>query len=99
VFAAFALLSDDLRERVETYMRDRWERMRPSLLFTALRREGLPGGSDPTPSALRAADEELAQYIADWEQGCTELAEWVRRRQAGEPVGKEPPPWPGVGEE
>jgi hypothetical protein len=96
VFAAFVLVSDDLRERVEMYMRDRWERMRPSLIFNALRREGLPGGSNPTPSARRAADEEIARYIADWERGCAELADWVRRRRAGEPVGDEPPPWPGV---
>ena len=95
-FAALALLSDDLRERVDAYMRAGWERMRPSLVFNALRREGLPGGSDPTPSALRAADAELGRYVADWEQGCTALAEWVRRRQAGEPVGDEPPPWPGT---
>jgi len=95
VFAAMALVSDDLRERVDTYMRSGWERMRPSMIFNALCREGLPGGSDPTPSALRAADEELARYVADWEQGCTALAEWVRRRQAGETVDDEPPPWPG----
>jgi hypothetical protein len=95
VFAALALLSDDLGKRVDAYMRDRWEGMRRSTVFSALRREGLPSGSDPTPSALRAADAELARYVADWEQGCAELAEWVRRRQAGEPVGDEPPPWPG----
>jgi hypothetical protein len=96
VFAALALLTDELRERVDTYMRDRWEGMRPSTVFNALRREGLPGGSDPTPSALGAADEEIAGYVADWERGCAALAEWVRRRQAGEPVGDEPPPWPGT---
>jgi hypothetical protein len=95
VFAAMALVSDDLQKRVDAYKRADWEGMRPSTVFNALRREGLPGGSDPTPSALRAADEEIAGYVADWEQGCAELAEWVGRRQAGEPVGDEPPPWPG----
>lgn len=95
VFAAMALVSDDLRQRVDAYMRSGWELRRRSLVRDALRREGLPGGSDPTPSALRAAAEELAGYVADWEQGCTALAEWVRRRQAGEPVSDEPPPWPG----
>lgn len=95
VFAAMALVSDDLRKRVDAYKRAEWEGRRRSLVYDALRREGLPGRSDPTPSALRAADAELARYVADWEQGCTALAEWVRRRQAGEPVGDEPPPWPG----
>ena len=99
VFAALALLSDDLLERVDAYMRARWEGVRPSHVYAALRREGLPPGSEPTPSALRAADEELAGYVADWERGCAALAEWVRRRQAGEPVGAEPPPWPGSDEE
>jgi len=95
VFASMALVSDDLRKRVDAYKRAEWEGRRRSLVYDALRREGLPRGSHPTPSALQAAAEELARYVADWEQGCTVLAEWVRRRQAGEPVGDEPPPWPG----
>ena len=95
VFAAMALVSDDLRKRVDAYKRADGEGMRRSLVYDALRREGRPSGSDPTPSALRAADAELARYVADWEQGCAALAEWVRGRQAGEPVGDEPPPWPG----
>jgi hypothetical protein len=94
-FAAMALVSDNLRQRVEAYMRSGLESRRRSFVYDALRREGLPRGSEPTPSALRAADEEIAVYVADWERGCAELAEWVRRRQAGEPVGDEPPPWPG----
>jgi hypothetical protein len=95
VFAAMALVSDDLRQRVEAYMRSGWELRRRSLVYAGLRREGLPGGSDPTPSALRAAAEEIADDVANWERGCAALAEWVRRRRAGEPVGDEPPPWPG----
>lgn len=96
VFAALALLSDDLRERVETYKRSDWEGVRPSHIYAALHREGLPPGSEPTPSSLRAADEELAANVAEWERGCAALAEWVQRRQAGEPVGDERPPWPGL---
>lgn len=95
-FAALALLSDDLRERVDACMLPGWENMRPSLVREALRREGLPPDSAPTASALQAADEEIARYVADWRRGCAALAEWVRRRQAGEPVGDEPPPWPGL---
>lgn len=96
VFAAMTVLSDDLRERVDAYMLPRWENMRPTLVRDALRREGLPPGSQPTASALRAADQEIARYVADWRRGCAALAEWVRQRQAGGPVGDEPPPWPGL---
>ena len=98
-FAALALLSDDLRERVDTLMRTRWEGMRLSLVRAALRREGLPHGTGPTPSILRAADEEIAGYVAQWRAGCAALAEWVRRKQAGEPVEDDPPSWSGNGEE
>jgi hypothetical protein len=99
VFAALALLSGDLRERVDAYMRSGWEGMRPSLIRSAQRRVGLPPGSGPTPSVLRAVDEEVASCVDTWERGCAALAEWVRRRQAGEPVEDEPPPWPGQDEE
>jgi cytosine/adenosine deaminase-related metal-dependent hydrolase len=95
-FASLALLSEDLRERVDAYILPRWENMRPRLISDALRREGLPPDSEPTASALRAADDEIAGYVGDWRRGCAALAEWVRRRQAGEPVGDEPPPWPGI---
>lgn len=98
VFAALALLSDELRERVDAYILPGWENRRPSLVRDALRREGLPPDSEPTESALRAADEEIARDVADWRRGCAALAEWVRRRQAGEAVGDEPPPWPGSDE-
>ncbi|HLM68483.1 MAG TPA: hypothetical protein VK358_13185 [Longimicrobium sp.] len=98
-FAAIALVSDDLRERVDAYMRTGWEGRRRSVIRDALRREGLPSGSEPTASALRAADDEIARYVAQWRSGCAALAEWVRRRQAGEPVGDEPPPWPGDDEQ
>jgi hypothetical protein len=98
VFAALALLSDDLRERVDAFILPGWENMRPSLVRAALRRERLPPDSEPTPTALRAADEEIARHLADWRRGCAALAEWVRRRHAGEPVGSEPPPWPGLEE-
>ena len=97
-FAALALLSDDLRERVDACILPHWENMRPALVRDALRREGLPPGSEPTASALQAADEEIAGYVANWRRGCAALAEWVRRRQAGEPVGDVPPPWPGLDE-
>jgi cytosine/adenosine deaminase-related metal-dependent hydrolase len=97
-FAALAMLSDELRERVDACLLPGWENMRPSLVRDALRREGLPPGSEPTASALQEADDQVARYIADWRRGCAAFAEWVRRRQAGEPVGDEPPPWPGLEE-
>ena len=95
VFAALAMLSDDLRERVDAYMLPRWENVGPSLVRDALRREGRPPGGEPTPSALQEAEYEFARQISDWRRGCADFAEWVRRRQAGELVGDEPPPWPG----
>lgn len=95
-FAALALLSEELRERVNGYMAARWEGMRSLAVRAALRREGLPPSSEPTESALRAADAEIAADVANWRAGCAAVAEWVRRRQAGEPVGDEPPPWPGT---
>lgn len=94
-FAALALLSDDLRERVDAVLLPGWENMRPQLVREALRREGHSPDSEPTASALRAADDEIAGYVAGWRRGCAAFADWVRRRQAGEPVGDEPPPWPG----
>jgi hypothetical protein len=95
-FAALALLSEELRERVSAYMGARWEGMRWTAVRAALRREGVPPDAEPTASALRAGDEEITGYVADWRRGCAALAEWVRGRQAGEPVGDEPPPWPGT---
>jgi hypothetical protein len=95
-FAALAVLSDGLRERVDACILPHWENRRPSLVREALQREGLAPGSEPPASALRAADDEIARYVSDWRRGCAALAEWVRRRQAGEPVGDEPPPWPGL---
>lgn len=99
VFAALALLSDDLRERVDAYMRRGWEGRRQLMLHEAVRREGLPRGTAPPPSAIRAADEQLAEYVTQWLHGSAALAEWVRRRQAGEPVADEPPRWPGSDQE
>lgn len=98
-FAALALVSAELHARVDAFMRARWEAWRAGLIMTALRGEGLPPGSEPTPSALRAADEEIARYAAEWRAGCAALAEWVRRRQASEPVEDEPPSWPGNDQE
>lgn len=99
VFAALALLSPELQSRANEYMRARWDAWRAGLVSSALHRERLPPGADPPPSLLGSADEEIAGYVADWEQGCTALADWVRRRQAGEPVGSDPPPWPGQQED
>lgn len=95
-FAALALLSEDLQDRVNAYMSARWEGMRRVAVRAALRREGLPPTSEPTPTARRAADDEIAQHVENWRRGCAALAEWVKRRQAGERVGDEPPLWPGT---
>jgi hypothetical protein len=92
-FAALALVSDDLRDRVEAYMRAPWEASRQGLINAALRRDGLSTDVDPTPAALRAADEEIAGRALEWQRKCVLVTEWVRRRQAGEVPEDEPPPW------
>lgn len=97
-FAALALLDEELRERVNTFMGARWKGMRWLAVRNALLREGLPPDAEPTASALQAADDEVSRYVADWRRGCAALAEWVQRRQSGEPVEHEPPPWPGLEE-
>lgn len=94
VFAAMALVSDDLRKRVDAYKRADWECRRWSLVYDALRREGLPGGSDPTPSALRAADEQIAAYaqigsgvVLRLRSGCgggRQASRWGMNRRRGQ---------------
>jgi hypothetical protein len=96
-FAALALLSEDLRERVNTYMAARWEGMRWLAVRAALPLEGLPPASEPTPSALRAAETRLR---GTWRIGgagaLRSRSGWGIHKRAR--VADEPPPWPGEDE-
>jgi hypothetical protein len=84
VFALLALLSDDLRARVDAYMRAQWEEEREQLLRNGLYR---PGGTilrEPTPEVHAEADARIASYEAEWIARCERVradAERLRGRR------------------
>jgi hypothetical protein len=95
IFALLALVSDDLRVRVDAYMRAQREGEREHLLRNRLYR---PGGvilRAPTPEVYAEVEAHLTETEAEWNALLEKTAEWVRRQQAGEAAGDEPPPWPG----
>jgi hypothetical protein len=94
-FALLALVSDDLRVRVDAYKRAQWEGQREQLLRNGLYR---PGGvilRAPTPEVHAEVEARITEEAAEWSALVERTAEWLRRRQAGEAVGDEPPPWRG----
>ena len=96
VFAAMALVSDDLRQRVDAYMRSGWEaHASVDWSSTHYAAKGFRVAPILRRPPFGRQTRRLRTYVADWERGFAALAEWVRRRQACEPVGDEPPPWPG----
>lgn len=65
-FALLALVSEDLRLRVEAYMRAQWEGLREQWIRNALYR---PGGGilgEPTPEVYAELEAKSAQAEADW---------------------------------
>lgn len=65
-FALLALVSDDLRVRVDAYMRAQWEELREQWLRNGLYR---PGGvilREPTPEVHAEVDARLATTAAEW---------------------------------
>jgi hypothetical protein len=65
-FALLALVSDDLRARVDAYMRAQWEELREQWLRNGLYR---PGGvilREPTPEVHAEVDARLAATAAEW---------------------------------
>jgi hypothetical protein len=97
-FALLALVSGDLRVRVDAYMRAQREGQREQLL-----RNGLvqPGGvilRTPTPEMHAEVEARITEEASEWSALVEKTAEWLRRRQAGEAMGDEPPPWPGSDE-
>lgn len=98
-FALLALLSDDLRARVDAYMRAQIEGQREQWLRNGLYR---PGGMilrEPTPEVHAEVEARIAELEEEWRRLVEKTAEWLRRQQTGEAVGEEPPPWPGQDED
>jgi hypothetical protein len=80
-FALLALVSDDLRTRVDAYMRGQLESQREPALRDRLYR---PGGTilrEPTPEVHAEVDALLAGYAAEWTRLCERTRADVERRQ------------------
>lgn len=80
-FALLALVSDDLRERVDTHMSSRWEEERPALTRAALHRNGRLITSAPTEIERAEVDAEIASYRAAWTKLCQRISRKVRRNR------------------
>lgn len=66
VFALLALVSDDLRARVDAYMRAQWEELREQWLRNGLYRPGGVVLREPTPEVHAEVDARLAATAAEW---------------------------------
>lgn len=93
-FALLALVSDDLRARVDAYMRAEWEGQREQLLRNGLYR---PGGTflrEPTPEAHAEADARIASCEAEWTARCervrADVERWRQRRGGASQHGNTP---------
>jgi hypothetical protein len=66
IFALLALVSDDLRVRVEAYMRVQWEGERKELLRNGLYRGGGVFLREPTPEVYAEVDAQITQAAEAW---------------------------------
>jgi hypothetical protein len=67
-FALLALVSDNLRMRVDAYMRAQWEALREQWLRDGLYR---PGGvilREPTPEIYAEVEARIAETAAEWRE-------------------------------
>lgn len=97
-FALLALVSDDLRARVDAYMHAQRQARREQMVRNGLYR---PGGvilREPTQEVHAEVEARITEAAAEWNALVERTAEWIRRRQVGEAVEDEPPPWPGSDE-
>lgn len=78
-FAFLTLVSDDLRERANGYMRERWEAERPSLTQAELHRAGMSVLAQPTPEIVARVDARIAEYEAEWLADCEEAGHIAAR--------------------
>lgn len=72
-FALLAMVSGELRTRVEDYMRGRWEAERPSLLRATLHRAGRSIHAEPGAEDLEAVERVIGSYEAEWRQVCDRM--------------------------
>lgn len=80
-FALLALVSDDLRERVDACMEARWEDERAAITRAALHRNGRLITSDPTEAERAEVDAEIVSYRTAWTRLCQRVERRVRRNQ------------------
>jgi hypothetical protein len=66
VFALLALVSDDLRERVEAYMHAQWEADREDMVRNRLYRGGGVFLREPTAEVYAEVEAEIAAKAAEW---------------------------------
>jgi hypothetical protein len=80
-FALLALVSDDLRARVDAYMASQREDLREQWLRNGLYR---PGGiilREPTPEVYAEVEARIARAAAEWRELCETTRAEVERRQ------------------
>lgn len=67
-FALLALVSDDLRVRVDAYKRAQWEAEREQLVLNGLYRPGGVVLREPTSEVYAEVDAQLAEMAAEWRE-------------------------------
>lgn len=78
-FALLTLVSDDLRVRVDAYMRAQWEGEREQMLRNGLYRPGGVVLREPTAEVYAEVDARIAEMAAEW----TALVEKTRIQVGG----------------
>ncbi len=79
-FALLALVSHDLRIRVDEFMRKRRESERPAITRAVVYRSGRLITSEPTPEDAAAVDVALAAYSTEWTNLYHRMSRRIRRR-------------------
>jgi hypothetical protein len=81
-FALLALVSDDLRVRVDAYMRAQWEELREQWLRDGLYRPGGVFLREPTPEVHAEVEARITATVADWSELLERTRAEVKRREA-----------------
>lgn len=80
-FALLAMVSDELSERVEEFMRSRWAAERQSLIEGEQHRAGRAIFSEPAEDIRNQVDAILATYAEDWEKTIRRVRRVIARRR------------------